>query len=418
MKPDEAIDVGRAAGTTLRALTKVIRGVHFAVTDTVHDALKTTLGPIALPVKAIQDTVTAGTYAVTGFGLDAGARIAGRVTAYRMGRHDSERLSIHDGPNAHYALAASLGVRGDHLADLAPTIVPALQIRAHGARVEPTSEALATAYPEATGTIVVFLHGLCQTEEGWRLGAKGRPTYAERLATDLGVTSVLVRYNSGLRVSDNGAALGALLEELVAEWPVPVKNIVLVGYSMGGLVVHSALAEAAVSDVPAPWLALVSDTITIGTPHHGAPMARGASRSAQRWALTRGQWVSDFLGLRSVGIRDLDHGNLVRADWEGARPDDQSDRRTHPEPPPGHDHIRHHAIVGVLHGRLSERVGDLIVPGHSAGHADTDASRSRYGNDRLAVVHGMTHISLLTSDEVHGHLHRWVSQSGHSSLWR
>ncbi|MFN8012922.1 MAG: hypothetical protein U0R75_00330 [Dermatophilaceae bacterium] len=42
-------------------------------------------------------------------------------------------------------------------------------------------------------------------------------------------------------MSHNGAHLADLLDVLIEAWPVQVRRLVLVGFSMGGLVVHSAL---------------------------------------------------------------------------------------------------------------------------------------------------------------------------------
>src|SRR5690242_4710019 len=42
----------------------------------------------------------------------------------------------------------------------------------------------------ATGRIVVFLHGLGETGDSWKLG--GRPTYGDRLADEHGFTPVYV----------------------------------------------------------------------------------------------------------------------------------------------------------------------------------------------------------------------------------
>ena len=67
-----------------------------------------------------------------------------------------------------------------------------------------------------------------------------RASYGERLHEDLGITPVFVRFNTGRHISENGASLAALLDELVASWPVDVEQIALIGHSMGGLVARSA----------------------------------------------------------------------------------------------------------------------------------------------------------------------------------
>ena len=68
----------------------------------------------------------------------------------------------------------------------------------------------------------------------------GRAELRRRGSDDLGYTPVFVRFNTGRHISENGASLAALLDELVADWPVEVERIAIVGHSMGGLVARSA----------------------------------------------------------------------------------------------------------------------------------------------------------------------------------
>lgn len=403
MNSAEARDAGIAAGTTLRQLTTLVRGAHLAISDSVGDVVGTALasqGPlthgIVGSVRVTQSAVAKGVYAATGLGLNAGARAAGLAAAFRMRGRDVERPSVHDAPLAHQIIAAGLGIRGDHFARTAPAIAPDMQVRREGLRVRLTREGLSAAYPMATGEIAVFLHGLCQSEAIWRR------------MPDLGMTPVKVRYNTGLRISDNGQSLDRLLADLVSGWPVPVERIALIGFSMGGLVIHSALAS---SPPDSSWRHLVTDTVTIGSPHHGSPLARGAARMTQRLSGTpRGAWLADFVRERSVGIKDLSHGNLVVDDWLGHDPDDLADHRTHPE---ASDAIRHHAVIGVLSGQLpaqvAERVGDIMVPVPSARHEGTEMVRTRFMPERTAVVTGAHHLALPSHDEVHAHLNRWIN---------
>jgi hypothetical protein len=412
MKAAEARDVGRAAGTTLRQVTGTIRGVHGLVSDTAYAAVTATLGPVAKPVKALSDVIAATAYGATGLGLEAAARIGGLAAAVQLGRQGDVGHSVHDGRGAHLALAASVGLRGDSFAETARSLAPDMQVRAGRRRVELTDDGLAEAFPDATPDVAVYLHGLCQSESSWGLGAGDGPTHPERLRVELGLTPVLIRYNTGLRVSHNGAALDALLEQLVSSWPVPVRRLVLVGFSMGGLVVHSGLVAPEPAGGPRAWRPLVSDTVTIGTPHHGSPMARGAQRAVERLAVgVNGRRATDLVRQRSVGIKDLTHGNITDADWHDHDPDDGRDHRTHPTGPDG---IRHHAIVGVLARRVdsavASRVGDILVPPSSAAHAALDAIPSRFIEERTAVVTGVHHLGLLGHGEVHRHLHRWLSE--------
>ena len=423
MKATEAYDVATTAGSGLRHLTKAIKGAHLAISDTVHDGVSLLVGPaadpITTPIKVIQDVVTKGVYAATDRSVQAAAMVTGYVATQRLVGKDNDRQSVHDAPAAHSSIAVLMGLYGDRFAKEASTLAPKMHLRTPaGRRLEPTREGATTAYPidgtrpeeKATGQIAVFLHGLFETEAAWRLGSDTRETYAVRLASEVGLTPVMVRYNTGLRISDNGLALSELLEELVAAWPVPVERMVLIGHSMGGLVLHSALLQSGA----ATWPALVSDTVSLGSPHHGSPVARGVHRAAEFFGgHDRGEWLADVLRLRSVGIRDLNHGNVVAEDWRDHHPDDLTDRRTHAGLPEHAPHIRHHAVVGVATKRVPDHLrdafGDFMVPAPSARHAEGDVHPSRFADEsKVAVVTGVHHLALLNHPKVHGHLVDWL----------
>lgn len=59
-------------------------------------------------------------------------------------------------------------------------------------------------------------------------GRESRRTYGQRLQDELSFTPVTLRYNTGLRISANGRELAALLDGLVAGWPLGVEELVLV----------------------------------------------------------------------------------------------------------------------------------------------------------------------------------------------
>lgn len=407
MKSREAADLGRFAGIELRHATTLVHGVHSGISDTIHRAVQAAVGPAALPVQIIADAVTSTAYTATGFGLDAGSRVAGWIAGQRLRSRGDEAPSIHDAPRGHQALAFGLGIRGDAIHAHTPSISPAMQVRSGGRRVDLTPEGVGAAYGQIGDQIAVFLHGLCGTEAAWQWRGNPQTPYAARLATDLGLTPVTVRYNTGLRISENGQALVALLDSLHSVWPVPLTKIVLIGHSMGGLVVHSALAQA---PDDAAWLPLVTDSVSLGAPHHGSPVARGVRHAADTLTeTTRGRRIGAYLAQRSLGVRDLEYGNVVPADWQDAGSTDTSDRRTHP---PDRTGIRHHAIVAVLGRRpaqLGAGVGDLLVPLDSARHLATATHPSRFADEDVTVVTGLDHLGLLNNDRVYTALHAALS---------
>ena len=84
---------------------------------------------------------------------------------------------------------------------------------------------------------------------------------------ELGYTPLYLRYNTGLTVADNGQQLARQLQKLLAVYPQPVDELVLIGHSMGGLVARSACQQASAENLP--WLNLTRMVICLGSPHQG-----------------------------------------------------------------------------------------------------------------------------------------------------
>ena len=90
------------------------------------------------------------------------------------------------------------GIIGDRLARDRPRLAVPLAVRRHGRDVPLSADALRSAFPGATGRVVVLLHGLSESESSFDrhrdvVGA----TYADTLVA-LGWTPVLLRANTGL----------------------------------------------------------------------------------------------------------------------------------------------------------------------------------------------------------------------------
>ena len=138
------------------------------------------------------------------------------------------------------ALAVVNGFFGDRLADQGSTLAIPMTLRSRTGALAPDRETLAGEFPEATGSIALFVHGLMSTESIWEFPGDPDTTYGNLLARDHGVTPIYVRYNTGQHISVNGRELAGLLHRLVSAWPVPVHDISLIGHSMGGLVIRSS----------------------------------------------------------------------------------------------------------------------------------------------------------------------------------
>ena len=159
----------------------------------------------------------------------------------------------------------------------------------------------------------MLVHGLMNTETIWEFSDGG--DYGSYLARDGGFTPLYVRYNTGLAIVDNGLAFARLLDQLLSVFPVPVEELLLVGYSMGGLVVRAA-CHAAV-EKSAAFLPLVRQAIYVGTPHLGAPyerLGRIVSSVLQAVDDPYTKLVADIADIRSAGLQDLGDADLRHED--------------------------------------------------------------------------------------------------------
>ena len=241
-----------------------------------------------------------------------------------------------------------------------------MAIREASGAIVPADRELGDVFRGAMEHVVVLVHGLFETERCWA-GTDSDPGLLKLIDDHPDLTPVMVRYNSGLRISDNGANLSALIENIRSFWPVPVASISLIGHSAGGLVVRSACAVA--SDAGSPWIGHVGRVVTIGTPHRGAPLEKLINATA--WALDAApetRPLADFLNGRSVGIKDLRFGALVEGDWRGGDPDALLRNTVGDRPLPVG--IEHHFVAGVItegaDHPIGYAIGDLVVRTSSA----------------------------------------------------
>lgn len=317
-----------------------VHGVHAAISRRVFRAL----GPGAAPVRVMHDAIARGSY----LGVRAGIALAGRLAGEAYARREGE-------PNAH-VVAAVNALQGDVL-DGPLALGMTARDRGEIVRV-PSAERLA-----------VFIHGLGETEFAW-----GRNPYGDRLP---GWTPVYLRYNTGRSVSDNGASLAQLLRDADAD------EIALIGHSMGGLVARAACHHGG------DWTERVRVTVSLGTPHLGAPLAHAvhhAQTGLELFPETRP--FARLLDRRSAGIRDLRHGFLLDEVplLEG----------------PAHCFVSATVTRSATHP-VGRALGDILVLAPSAS-----------GRGRLTFHHGLElggahHLALLDHPKVYEVLAGWLA---------
>jgi hypothetical protein len=264
-------------------LVESVREVHTSVSARVHTVLDPVLGGPAVAHR-VHDGITAGVYAGLGLGLRGSAKALRVADRFGLGSN------IEDSRRGRFVISAVNGLIGDKLVTAGSPLAIEIGVRRDGHDVPMTPDGLAAAYPAASDAVVVFLHGLCETENYWDRRSRPRTadgsstaSYGVRLAADEGWSPVFVRCNTGVSLGETGVALSSLLSTLVEAWPTEVRRIALVGHSMGALIARAACAVSL--DVEEPWTELVTNVVTLGAPHTGSPVERSIARGMKVAAL-------------------------------------------------------------------------------------------------------------------------------------
>ncbi|MCE2679028.1 MAG: GPI inositol-deacylase [Burkholderiales bacterium] len=309
-KTAAAVDV---AGVIFDQATTRVHEFHRAISDKPLAVVNAGLGQLAKPVTALHNGITDlvyGSVRVLGKGLfTAGAATLKAASPFV---NFSPATPAYD-KNLNAVASAVSGIVGDQLAAGKSALAPELGFYHAQQKLALNTAALAQAYPEASEHLVVFVHGLCCNEDSWWMFSNPaspsaqKGSYGDHLESLGGRSALYVRYNTGLTVKTNGRRLKRELEALVAQWPVPVKRVTLVGHSMGGLVSRVVLDQAI--GTKSPLVALLQDVVCIGSPHEGSPLARVSAKGETLFDIfDLSRPVSKVLGVRSKGVRNLEQG--------------------------------------------------------------------------------------------------------------
>ncbi|HEX8955080.1 MAG TPA: alpha/beta hydrolase [Burkholderiaceae bacterium] len=309
-------------------------------------------------------------------------------------------------PEREAVLSALNGVIGDYLAESAHPWAIAMHLRSQGKAVRIERRALAQRFPDAQRKILVMVHGLCRNDLQWR--RRGHD-HGLALARELGYTPLYLHYNSGRHVSHNGRELAMLLELLVEQWPVEIRQLDLLCHSMGGLVARSACHYA--GEYGHSWPRRLRKMVFLGTPHHGSPIERGGNwlvAVLDRNMLTLP--LARFGRVRSAGITDLRYGNLLDEDWQGRDLEHKDDCRRPVPLPAG---VKCYAVAGAAGRRESDLrsrlLGDgLMMPESALGRHGDRLRDLAFPPARQWIAYGVNHLELLDSRDVYRKLLEWM----------
>jgi pimeloyl-ACP methyl ester carboxylesterase len=297
-------------------------------------------------------------------------------------------------PAREAVLAALNGVYGDYLQRTRNPLAIEMSLRHRSGPVETIDvlDLVRSGSAPRADKLIVLVHGLCMNDRQW---TREGHDHGASLAAEFGRLPLYLRYNSGLRIAENGERFAEELERLVADWPLPVRDITIIGHSMGGLIARSACFFAGRRDHA--WLKRLRRMVFLGTPHLGAPLERGG-----RWLdmiLDASPYSAPIARLgkaRSAGIQDLGRGAIAP---EGER-----------DVPLPAD-VECYAVAATLADRTSPIVdrllGDGLVPLDSALGGRKDGSLG-IPSRRQWIACNTSHLGLLSSPDVHDRLRAWI----------
>ncbi|MCK5376939.1 MAG: alpha/beta hydrolase [Acidobacteria bacterium] len=302
-----------------------------------------------------------------------------------------------------HGISALNGWFGDYLSQTDNELQQPMAFYRHNRPVAPEEFAA-----PPTGKVCVLVHGLGCNESLWNFPAPHEGGgYGELLERRCSYMPLYLRFNTGLRVSNNGRQLAGLLGRFCARHAAAVTELLLIGHSVGGLVIRSACHEADQN-----WVSRVRHVVYLGSPALGAPLEKAtnvATHVLGRFDTTATRVIRDLLNTRSAGVKDLRFGNLVDRDWLDYDPDELMNNRRVPIPWLATAH--HHLVVGQALAGVGT-FGDAVVrPDSAAGRAHGSQPGAPGGSD-VQVMPGLDHLALARHPAVYEHIERWVMKDG------
>ncbi len=406
LRASDVRGAARLAAQATSSLSRVVEGVHQSVWDRfgVRGAVPGQTGGVTgLVYKSIR-----GLTHVIGKGAEASVALLEKYL-------DSQERAGAESPQREAILAALNGVMGDRLlADQNPLAIR-MTLRYRG---EVLNWQAAPPMPEASGKLLLMIHGLCRNDLQWDAQHEGQTVnHGQALAAELGFTPIYLRYNSGLHTSQNGRELASQLEQLIRHWPVPVEEISVLAHSMGGLIIRSAVHYARADGLI--WPQRLRNIVFLGTPHHGAPLERAGNIVDVVLGSTSFTAPLARLGqLRSAGITDLRFGCVLDEDWHGHdRFHRKPDNRQRVPLPEGVACFAIAATTAAKRSLLADRlIGDGLVPLHSAlGHHRDAKRRLDFPKSSQWIAYQTSHMALLSHPDVAAQMLRWLRPGGISA---
>lgn len=303
------------------------------------------------------------------------------------------------------------GVIGDMLENKGTGLAMKMTLYASNKPLTVTKKCLSQIKLPDTDKICILAHGNCGSEKGWAFKENPSANYGSLLQKDFGFTPFYLRYNSGLHISVNGKRLSDLLEKFIRCYPKKVREVILVGHSMGGLLFRSACHYG--QKEKRKWIKLISKIFYLGTPHLGTHFERLGKLTTSLLNQIPNPFTKAFVflgDLRSAGIKDLRHGYLIDEDWQNKDADNLF--YLHQNKTPLLKGSDHYLICGTLSKVAGSKMGrffgdGLVHPASGTGQGLFSSSAIPFLKENCKIITGISHHRLQKSPLVYEQIKAW-----------
>lgn len=256
-------------------------------------------------------------------------------------------------------------------------------------------------FQQYNGKICILIHGLMGDEYMWKkMEADDNNKIGDWLEKNETAHILYLRYNTGLHISENGRALSNIFEQLNNQYGNKIKQINLIGHSMGGLVIRSAGYYADIQRQN--WTEKLKTIFLIGVPNEGSYLAQVGffvGHVFRKMDFSYNDYIAKFMDVRSNGIKDLSYAYLTDDDWLNENAGDL-DKYTVSKVRPIAD-VKYYLIGGILGKKnniLSSYFGDGLVSSDSA--LTDELNTNNLENIESVIFEKENHLSLLESEKV------------------
>lgn len=390
----------------LQGLTHLIVDATIGVTDIVEAMHRQVVHPPFLPSTGIQKLITS-IAGITFKIIKWNTKFVGKSISTLLNQLNPLVGKIKDSDKKEVILSVLNGVIGDKLEEKNNPLQLQMEFRVQSKTLKIDVDSLKQNYPNNNGKILLMVHGSCMNDIKW---THKNHNHGEIIAKELNKNLIYLNYNSGKHISTNGKNLSELLEELTENWPVPIKEIIIVNHSMGGLVTRSALFYG--QQTQKSWTKHIKKIVFLGTPHHGSHIEKiGNYLDLVLESIPYAKPFARLGKIRSAGVTDLRYGNLTDKDWQNNdRFELKGDQRQNIQLPKNIDCFSIAAVtVNKTKNTTNKILGDNLVSLKSAlGQHKIPDKNLDFKKENIFIAYQNNHLDLLNNPKILDQLKVWL----------